>query len=270
MASTPLRENVTTGAKPPSSAVPPDRAGAPYELVRAPEVLLGAPLADPNAESFQRLASLLVAESGGSSRVVVVTSALPGEGKSFVALNLALALGARNGERVLLVDADLRRAEPTAWLSPPPSRGLADVLQIRMHLDGAIVSLRESPLRIMPRGRAARDAAALMDSEECRGLFVRLRERFDWIVVDTPPVTPFGDATALGRLSDGVLVVARAGVTPVELYSETLALLEGTRVLGVVLNDLAPNIVDGRSHYHYYYSRYYQRKKEQAGAERNG
>ncbi|HNX19339.1 MAG TPA: hypothetical protein PKG80_03630, partial [Acidobacteriota bacterium] len=73
-----MRENITPGAKAPSSAVPPDRGGASYDLVRAPEVLLGAPLADPNAESFQRLASLLVAESGGASRVVVITSALPG------------------------------------------------------------------------------------------------------------------------------------------------------------------------------------------------
>ena len=97
-----------------------------------------------------------------------------------------------------------------------------------------------------------------MDSPPARDLFEELRRRFGRVIVDTPPVVPFSDVSAIGRMNDDVVMVVRRGRTPVDLYLQALESLGSTRLFGVVLNDSGRNIVDRHTYYDRYYSQYYK------------
>jgi len=168
------------------------------------------------ASSYSRLVTNLgFAGVANPIRVLLVTSALPGDGKTTVATNLALTI-AREGKRVLLIDADLRGGRVDAALRLPIAVGLAEVLRGQHEFEAAVLQVPADggrEVHVLPRGTAKTDPAALLASDKPREVLARARELYDMVIVDTPPVNAVADAALLSRQCDGVLVVARAGVT---------------------------------------------------------
>ena len=181
---------------------------------------------------------------------VLVTSAIPREGKTFVATNLAFTL-VRSSPRVLLIDADLRLSSVHQMLGLPPMAGLAELLDGRLEARAAIRRLDPSGVYYLPAGRSPANPVELLQSPRTEELLTQTSGAFDWIVVDAPPVNLFADARHLANLADAVVLVARVGVTPRESMQQVSAALDGAFIAGVVVNaDVNP--VQDRYYYSYY------------------
>src|SRR5439155_9697563 len=189
------------------------------------------------AEAFRHMrTALLFSDFSASAKLIVMTSAGAGEGKTVASLNLATAL-AEAGARVLLVDADLRHPRRPAGLGVPNGRGLASHLA---DPDGtepeALVHVLDSPpIHVLPAGGPAAKPAELVTSPRLRRTFEVLRERYDYVIVDTPPVLPVTDAVVIAREADGVVLVVKGHETPRELVrrARDRLTLAGARLLGV-------------------------------------
>jgi capsular exopolysaccharide synthesis family protein len=213
------------------------------------------------AESFrQTLTSILRTKPKGECPVYVITSGGPGEGKTTLSANLAIAM-ATIGQRVLLIDTDLRRARLHSVFGVTACPGLSDLLTSTDSLEDANLERYLSPtkvenLRVMTKGTEEVGApAALFFSPRVKELIKRLRNQFDVILLDTAPVLLFPDARLWGKQSDGVVLVVRAGVTTREGASSACQRFaeDGVAVLGTILNDWTP--AEG-SEGHYYYQSY--------------
>lgn len=177
---------------------------------------------------------------GGGRRVVVVTSAAPGEGKSTVAIGLALSL-ARAGSRVLLVDGNLWRPRLPPYLGLTTTEGgLSDVLARGVDHQQVTVPTDQPGLDVLPAGPMPEDPGELLDSAAMRALLRTVRQAYDHVLVDAPALLPLVDAAALGALADGCLLVVRYGRTRHEELAEAAAALSAVdaRLLGSVLNAL--------------------------------
>lgn len=225
-----------------------------------PEIVMVSQPRSMAAERFRRLKTVLVNEEGGGPGVLVVTSAGPGEGKSTISLNLALAFAGDPGASVLLIDGDLRRPRIDRWLAPAPRFGLAELLQEEVEPAHVILSLEGTDLKVIPAGAPPREPSELLSSDHAKTLIDSLRRRFQRIIIDTPPIVPFTDADAIGAASDGVLLVARCGRTRRVLLEQALASVTSTRIVGTVLNETVATLADRGSYddyssYYGYYSR---------------
>lgn len=237
----------------------------PRVLARTPELVVTGQPRSFATERFRRLRAVLSSPPEDAPQVIAVSSAAPGDGKSVVAMNLALAFASEDrSETPLLVDADLRRPSVERWLSPHPKLGLSDLLLGRAPIDHAILRLADSSLEVLPSGEIPSDPAGLMASDRARELLTELRGRYSRVILDTPPVVPFADAAAIGRYSDGFIVVVRCGVTPVSAMQRATELLSGAApVLGTVLNDLEENLADrGSYRAAEYYNAYYSKERK--------
>ncbi|WP_158437807.1 polysaccharide biosynthesis tyrosine autokinase [Naasia lichenicola] len=193
----------------------------------------------PAAEDYRRLATNL--EFAGVDqrlRAVTVTSALPGDGKTTTALNLAAAVAER-GSRVLVVDADLRRPAVSDYLNIEGAVGLTNVLLGGVSAEDAIQ--RIGAFDVLPAGTTPPNVTQLVTSDAMARLFGELTERYDFVVVDSPPVLAVTDGLSISALTDGALVVARQAVTRRRQLAEAVESLNfvNSRVLGVVLNGVA-------------------------------
>ncbi len=193
----------------------------------------------------------------------MVTSPTSGDGKSLVALNLALACSMKLGTRTLLIDADLRKPGPTRWTVPPLSVGLADVLSAGLPLGQAWVTLPDSTLAVLGAGSPLADPTIHFGGQQMREMIDELRRTFDQIVIDTPPLMPFQDAILLGAVADAILLVVRSEHTPRSLFEEALTALEGLPLIGTVLNDVRPNLVDGSTLADSRYGDYYRSRAQE-------
>jgi succinoglycan biosynthesis transport protein ExoP len=186
-------------------------------------------------------------------RVLLVTSAAGGEGKSVTAVNLSLALSSSLEGRVLLLDGDLRRPQVHKYLGLNPGRGLSDLL---LRPDGDINSYvsKFHDLYVITGGAEPVNPMGLLASRGAGEILARLRKEFRFIVLDSPPIVPIADSHILAGMADGVLIVVRARRTPRELFRRAMETLGASNVLGVVLND----VEYGDTRYGYAYE-YYQR-----------
>jgi capsular exopolysaccharide synthesis family protein len=232
------------------------------ELKVGPELVMLANPRSPQAERFRRLKSTLVHRHGGDAQVIVVTSGIPGEGKSTVSMNLGLAFATDTGTRTLLIDADLRRPTIGVRLAPEPKLGLSEVLLGQADLVHAIAHLSNTSLHVLPAGSKPGDPYQLLSSPEARSLVVQLREQYDRVIIDTPPIIPFTDADAIGAVSDGIVLVVQAGTTPKAAFAQELSAITSTRVLGLVLNGAKRSLADSNSDYGAYYHSYYDRPQD--------
>ncbi len=204
----------------------------------------------PGPEQFRTLRSRLYRiREVQPLQTVLISSAIPAEGKTIVATNLAHAMVRQQGCRVLLIDADLRASRVHALLGAPSNPGLADYLQGGASEFDVIQRGPEEGFYIIPAGTHATHPSELISSERMRELLERLKPVFDWILIDSSPVLPVSDATVLGGLSDGVLLVVRATSTPSEICRKAIQEFQNTPILGVVLNSAEEN-----SEYSSYYS----------------
>lgn len=193
------------------------------------------------AASIARLRGVIqVLGAGSGSRVVAVTSALPREGKSALALSLARS-AARGGTRVLLLDADMRSPFVGAELGLGSPPGLAEILAGNLVGDGKEVVLEAEPrLFVLPAGSLTGDAQELLASPRFGQLIDWARNHYDLVVVDTPPVLPATDALLAARIADATLLTVRWERTPRAAARDALRLLNGSgaKVLGAVLTQV--------------------------------
>jgi protein-tyrosine kinase len=180
---------------------------------------------------------------------ILVTSALPKEGKSFTSANLAQVLVKQHGRRVLLIDADLRGPRLHLMLGTTASPGLADYLQGTRDEFAIMQRGPMENLLFIPSGQHISDAAELVANGRLKMLLQRLEPLFDWIVIDSPPVVPVSDATILAKACDGVVMVLRSNSTPIELARRAREEFPDESLVGVVLN--------ATDHQSSPYSRYY-------------
>ena len=213
---------------------------------------------DPGGAAAARFRLLRVQLRGlshkASLRSILITSATPQEGKSTVALNLATALAEGGSRSVLLIDADLHRSNIERVLGLKARPGLAECLGRSQNPDQFVTRLDPLGWHLLPHGEAPGNPSELLQTAPFAGLLQDLLRRFEWILVDSPPVLPLADAVSLSRHTDASLVVARAGQTPRAAVEETVSLLGERCVLGVLLNG-AESIGKGYSKYYRYYKR---------------
>jgi len=205
------------------------------------------------AEEFRTLRSRLyrIRESQ-PLRTVLIASAVPAEGKTFVAANLAQSIVRQLGCRVLLIDADMRSPRLHAILGAPPEPGLANYLQGGVKEFEVIQKNPDSELYFIPAGYHVTHPAELIANGRLSQLLERLGPLFDWIIVDSPPALPVSDASVLARMCDGVLLVVKARSTPSEAAAKACHELQDGHLIGVVLNTVdseASSYAGGYGHY---------------------
>ena len=172
------------------------------------------------------------------TRVVGVSSPGRGEGKTMTALNLAGALAQAPDARVVLVEADLRHPAAARYLGLSAPRGLSSyLLDHTMSLDSVLQRPPSIAFAVVPAGAASSMPYELLKSPRLAALLTELRQRFDFVLVDTPSALPFPDVGILRDLVDGFVVVVRANRTPKEMLQDTMNVLGRQRTLGLVFND---------------------------------
>ncbi len=209
----------------------------------------------PRAEAFRILrTNLQFVDVDRDKKVFVVTSSVPGEGKTSTASNVALSLQ-EAGERVLLIDADLRRPQLARLFGLEPSVGLTSVLLGRIELQEAIQSHRPSGMDVLTSGNLPPNPAELLQSQSMHQLLGKARTEYDVIVIDTSPLLPVTDAALIAAQVDGALVVVRQGKTTRDQLTHSLERLEavGARALGLALN-MVPSRARGGYGYGYGYA----------------
>ena len=185
-------------------------------------------------------------------RSLVITSAVPGEGKTVTSANLAVAL-AQAGRKVLLVDGDLRRPRVASLLDLDGAVGLTSVLVGTAQLEDAIQVHEASGLNFLASGPKPPNPTEILQSRVTHDLLKRLRDDYDMVIVDAPPLLPVADAAVIATATDGAIVVARHGKTTRDQLREGVTRLEnvGARVFGVVINMIPRRAAN--SYYYYYY-----------------
>ena len=209
------------------------------------------------AEQYQGLR--LTIERIGRARsmqVISVTSPAAGEGKTLTSINLAGALVRGNEARVLLIDADLRRPSVARQLGLTDSpAGLADVLtDDHMHLAQVVHTIEPFKLDVVSAGTPKTAIHQMLRSPRLDALLREARERYEFVVIDTPPLLPVFDSALLAKASDGVLIVVAANQTPRKLLGEALNMLDPAVVLGIVFNRDARPLF---GYYDAYYREYF-------------
>jgi protein-tyrosine kinase len=183
---------------------------------------------------------------------LLITSTLPTEGKSFIAANLSQAIAQQHGRRALLIDADLRAPRLHVMLGAPHNPGLAEYLRGEADEISIIQRGPRNGFFFLPCGGTVTDPVELIGNGRMQKLLERLKDVFDWIVVDSPPMSPVSDASLLADMCDGTLLVVKAAVTPFDLAQKACADLKNKPLVGVVLNGIDRSASYGS----YYYSGY--------------
>ncbi|MBD7996071.1 polysaccharide biosynthesis tyrosine autokinase [Arthrobacter sp. Sa2CUA1] len=207
----------------------------------------------PRAESFRQIrTNLQFASVNNKSKTVLVTSSLPSEGKSTTATNLAIALS-QAGQRVVLVDADLRRPMVANYLGLESSAGLTTALVGTSHVQDLLQPWGEGELYVLTSGQIPPNPSELLGSPAMSGVISRLEELFDAVIIDAPPLLPVTDATVLAQKAGGVILVAgmnKLRSQDLEKALSSLSLVEA-KLLGVVLNLLPTKGPDAYSYTYY-------------------
>ena len=219
------------------------KAGSLFERIDgslAEKIVVDSNMGSTSREQYRRLAAALHhAQAARGLKVVMIASAVAGEGKTLTASNLALTLSESYKRKVLLVDADLRRPTLHTVFRIDNSAGLSDGLahDIERRLPVRQVSER---LAVLPAGRPSSDPMAGLTSDRMRRLLDEARDMFDWIIIDTPPVALLPDANLLASMVDTAVLIVKAGSTPFEMVQRALEAIGRDRTVGVVFNRADP------------------------------
>lgn len=202
------------------------------------------------AEQFRTLRSRLYQLRGNQTlRTILVTSSIPGEGKTFVSNNLAQAIVRQPDRRALIIDADLRRPRLHVPLGASLTPGLTDYLRGEVQELAVIQHGQDGDLCFIPGGNEVTNPSELLSNGRLKTLLQRLAPVFDWVILDSPPCLPVADASVLADLCDGVLLVVRAGSTPSEVAQRACQELKGGNLVGVVLNAVEKSRSYGSNYY---------------------
>ena len=190
-------------------------------------------------------------------KVIAVTSAIAGEGKTATAVNLATDLSSSGRKKVLLVDVDLRKCDLAKRLGVPPVPGLSEYLAGSISLKEILQKSPVKGLVVIPGGLRIAVPWDLLSGERFRTFHDAVREHFDIVLLDTPPVIPVSDTHALRDLVDGFVLVYRMGHTPHPLFKQAMDDIGEKKLLGVVLNGVEPQ---SERYYQRYYGGYYTKQ----------
>jgi protein-tyrosine kinase len=208
----------------------------------------------PGTEQFRTLRSRLYhVREKMPLKKVLVTSALPKEGKSFMASNLAQVMVQQHGRRALLIDGDLRSPKLHMMLGTTNSPGLADYLEGRCDEFSVMQRGPMENLFFIACGHEISNPAELVANGRLRLLLQRVEGLFDWIVIDSPPVVPVSDASVLAKDCDGVLLVVRSEATPADMARRARLEFPEEALVGVVLNGTNAEPI---TYTRYYYEQY--------------
>jgi len=226
-------------------------------------IIVSSDPSSPGSERFRLIRmALRNAASGKLPGVLLITSPLPKDGKSTVALNLATSLSEGGKRKILLMEADLHRPSILDSLGLQWMPGLSEVLQGEAAPSAVIRRVEPLDIYLMSAGHSSQNPSELFQGDKFNSLLHDLRASFDSILVDCPPAFPLADVVALKANADGVLLVARAGVTPREAVRETIQLFKPGKVLGLILN--------AEEEVNQIYAKYYYRKNLSDPARRAG
>lgn len=244
------------------------RRGLPGPAGAWPQASELATVAQPQSvvsEAYRALrTSILLSTSKQPPQTILISSGQPREGKTTTALNLSITL-AQRGDRVVLIDTDLRRPRVHRAFGLANERGLSAYLAGNMALDELPRAIRQIPnLFVITSGPNPPNPAELLSSEPIEGLFHELRRQFDFIVMDSPPAITVADSMILAAHADGVILVVHGAVTTRETLKHTSKLMTSVnaRMIGVVLNNIDIRSIDYKYYYMYYYGDYYRHMLE--------
>lgn len=216
-------------------------------------VFLGSKPGEGGPERFRTLRSRLYKISSARKlKTVLITSCIAGEGKTFVASNLAQSIMQQPELRVLLIDADLRSPRLHQLFGAPNCPGLSDYLKSEADQYSVIQRGMKENLFLIPCGSQVSNPSELLLSEKMKQLLNLLAPCFDWIIIDSPPALPVHDASILADMVDGVLFVIRAGTTDAEIAERSAAEFQAKNLLGVVLNQVLKSDSYGDEYQNYY------------------
>jgi capsular exopolysaccharide synthesis family protein len=249
----PTSESQQVSSEAPVSVAPNETAAAPQvapavsptpefpieEAHLTPEIRLAFhdDPGSPAADRFRRLRMHLKTHwSAGKLKKLLVTGALPHDGKSTVILNLATALAERGKRKVLVVEADLHHPCLAQSLSLKPWTGLAQCIEHASHPLSAIRRISPLGWHLLAAGESRRAPTDLLQTPALGQIMHTLVPHFDWLLVDSPPVIPLSDSISLQQHTDATLLVVRAGQTPRDAVEQTIALLGQQHIVGIVLN----------------------------------
>lgn len=211
----------------------------------------------PRAESFRQLrTNLQFAHVSHESKTVLVTSSVPGEGKSTTATNLAISI-AQSGQSVALVDADLRRPMVSEYLGLERNAGLTTALVGEVDINDLLQPWGNDQLYVVTSGRIPPNPSELLGSDAMRQLIMRLEHTFDAVIIDAPPLLPVTDAAVLAQHVGGVIVVVgshKLKHTDLEKSLSALAMVDAD-LLGIVMNRLPVKGPDAYAYSYYSYAR---------------
>ena len=222
--------------------------------------LSDALLVNPNkpreapAEEFRTLRTRLNhLQTQQPLHTLVITSPSPAEGKSFTAANLALTQAQLAGKRILLADFDFRRPTVDKTFQIPISPGMTNYLQGTASLNDIIMRIGDSNLYVIPAGDPVPNPLELLNLKECSTLIAGLRNHFDWVLLDSPPLLFAADGNLLATMCDGTVLVVRIGTTTYDSVARAVQSLCENNVLGIVVNGARRGeLYNKYSYYHNY------------------
>jgi capsular exopolysaccharide synthesis family protein len=209
------------------------------------------------SEAYRGLrTSILLSSADNKPRVIMVTSAGPLEGKTLTSSNMAVTM-ARSHQSVLLIDGDMRRPRVHKVFKTDHKKGLSGILAGTDKTADVVIETPVKGLYLLPVGQIPPDPSELIGSKTMGRLLSSLKEKFEIIIIDTPPLTAVTDALVLSQFVDGVMLVTRTGITPRQVIKASLEQLQAAKanILGVVLNGVNTG-KDSYYYSHYYYSYY--------------
>jgi receptor protein-tyrosine kinase len=257
VARTPVEPVAGPTAASPMSAVPlatpMARPLAASPAASNPKLIVSAAMPAALSAQYRRLgAALHELQLENGLKIVMVSSTVPQEGKSLTVANLALTLAESYHRRTLLIDADLRCPTLHEMFGVSKTPGLADVLA-STGPDLPIVPI--SPwLSLLPAGHVAAGPLAQLTSERMQLVVHEAAAHFDWVLLDTPPISLLPDAQHVASVSEGVLLVIAAGVTPYKLVQRAIASIGAERIVGTMLNYVDDKLIDRNPDYGRYFS----------------
>jgi capsular exopolysaccharide synthesis family protein len=237
-----------------------------FNVTVAGRLVVGDDVKPTTVEQYRRLAAALhQAQSANKVKLAMVASAVPGEGKTLTAVNLALTLSESYGRRVLLIDADLRRPSIHKVFDVPNRLGLNEAL--RAGEERKVTLFQVSPqLSLLVAGRSNLDPMNGLTSGRMQRILDDAAAKFDWVVIDTAPIGLITDAHLLAEMVHIVILVVHANLTPCALVQQAVESLGRDRIIGVVLNWVDERAASPGGKYGEYYSGYLSHDRHASGA----